>query len=179
MEGQHDSEENVRYQVVMAIVTTAGMISRVCKKKEALDKKFKIRKKLCQAWLLFIENILSDPDVPNATKSCNMDKDKILHGYYMAGIEDRLLSWRLLNTCLVPYQLPATERMKKLYHLLGTVDEHATKAFMELQKNQLCVMKLVLKMVRTAQNDLTRPQNCRKKMTPQSASPFKMSARTS
>jgi len=44
---------------------------------------------------------------------------------------------------LVPYQLPAAERMKKLYHLLGTVDEHATKAFMELQKNQLCVRKLV------------------------------------
>lgn len=29
-------------------------------------------------------------------------------------------------------------------NLPGTVDEHATKAFMELQKNQLCVRKLVL-----------------------------------
>lgn len=27
--------------------------------------------------------------------------------------------------------------MKKLYHLLGTIDDHATKAFVELQKNQL------------------------------------------
>lgn len=49
----------------------------------------------------------------------------------------RLLVERLLNTCLVPFQLPAEERMKKLYHLLGTIDENATKAFIELQKHQL------------------------------------------
>lgn len=53
------------------------------------------------------------------------------------GIEDRLLVERLLNTCLVPFQLSADERMKKLYHLLGTIDDHATKAFIELQKNQM------------------------------------------
>lgn len=52
-------------------------------------------------------------------------------------MEDRLLVERLLNTCLVPYQLSAEERMKKLYHLLGTIDDHATKAFVELQKHQL------------------------------------------
>lgn len=64
-------------------------------------------------------------------------KDKILHGYYMASVEDRLLVERLLNTCLVPYELPVEERMQKLYNLFGTVDEHASKAFVELQKLQL------------------------------------------
>lgn len=66
---------------------------------------------------------------------------------------NNLFLWHfsLLNTCLVPYQLPAAERMKKLYHLLGTVDEHATKAFMELQKNQLCVRKLVMSLLRLLQ----------------------------
>lgn len=44
---------------------------------------------------------------------------------------------KLLNTCLVPFTLPTEERMKKLYYLLGTVDENATKAFIELQKLQL------------------------------------------
>jgi sister chromatid cohesion protein PDS5 len=43
---------------------------------------------------------------------------------------------KLLNTCLVPFTLPTEERMKKLYYLLGTVDD-ATKAFIELQKLQL------------------------------------------
>lgn len=151
---QHDSEENVRYQVVMAIVTTAKNDFQVVSdsedllefvKERTLDKKFKIRKEAMSGLALIYKKHLSDPDVPNATKKAvTWIKDKILHGYYMAGMEDRLLVERLLNTCLVPYQLPAAERMKKLYHLLGTVDDHATKAFMELQKNQLCVRKLVL-----------------------------------
>lgn len=81
---------------------------------------------------------LNDADVPQATKKAVIwIKDKILHGYYMAGMEDRLLVERLLNTCLVPYQLAAEERMKKLYHLLGTIDDYASKAFVELQKHQL------------------------------------------
>ncbi|PSN32596.1 hypothetical protein C0J52_15180 [Blattella germanica] len=33
--------------------------------------------------------------------------------------------------------------MKKLYHLLGTIDENATKAFIELQKHQLAVRRSV------------------------------------
>lgn len=49
----------------------------------------------------------------------------------------RLLVERLLNTSLVPYTLSSEERMKKLYHLVGTIDDHATKAFVELQKSQL------------------------------------------
>lgn len=151
---QHDSEENVRYEVVMAIVTTARHDFQVVSdsedllefvKERTLDKKFKIRKEAMSGLAMIYRKHLSDPDVPNATKKAvTWIKDKILNGYYMVGLEDRLLVERLLNTCLVPYQLPAAERMRKLYHLLGTVDEHATKAFMELQKNQLCVRKLVL-----------------------------------
>ena len=81
---------------------------------------------------------LSDPNVPQATKNAvTWIKDKILHGYYMTSLEDRTLVERLLNTCLVPYQLPPDERMKKLYHLFATIDENATKAFVEIQKNQL------------------------------------------
>lgn len=151
---QHDSEENVRNEVVMAIVTTAKRDFQVVSdsedllefvKERTLDKKFKIRKEAMSGLAMIYRKHLSDPDVPNATKKAvTWIKDKILHGYYMSGMEDRLLVERLLNTCLVPYQLPPAERMKKLYHLLGTVDEHSTKAFMELQKNQLCVRKLVL-----------------------------------
>lgn len=49
---------------------------------------------------------------------------------------------RLLNNSLVPYTLSTEERMKKLYHLLGTIDDHATKAFLELQKHQLLLVEL-------------------------------------
>ncbi|CAG9857389.1 unnamed protein product [Phyllotreta striolata] len=150
---QHDSDENVRYQVVMAIVTTAKNDFQIVSdsedllefvKERTLDKKFKIRKEAMSGLAMIYKKHLSDPDVPNATKKAvTWIKDKILHGYYMTGIEDRLLVERLLNTSLVPFQLPSGERMKKLYHLLGTVDDHATKAFLELQKNQLCVRKLV------------------------------------
>ena len=53
-------------------------------------------------------------------------------GYYMSGIEDRLLVERLLNMHLVPFSLEPSERMKKLLMLFATVDENAGKAFVEV-----------------------------------------------
>ncbi|XP_014204642.1 sister chromatid cohesion protein PDS5 homolog B-A isoform X2 [Copidosoma floridanum] len=150
---QHDADENVRYEVVMAIVTTARKDFEVVShsedllefvKERTLDKKFKIRKEAMSGLAMIYKKHLNDADVPQATKKAvTWIKDKILHGYYMAGMEDRLLVERLLNTCLVPYQLPAEDRMKKLYHLLGTIDDHASKAFVELQKHQLAVRRSV------------------------------------
>lgn len=150
---QHDGDETVRYEVVMAIVETAKRDFRIVSESEdllefvkerTLDKKFKIRKEAMSGLALIYKKYLSDVDVPEATKKAvNWIKDKILHGYYMTGLEDRLLVERLLITCLVPYQLPPEDRMKKLYQLLGTIDDNAIKAFIELQKNQLKVRKSV------------------------------------
>lgn len=150
---QHDGDETVRYEVVMAIVETAKRDFRIVSESEdllefvkerTLDKKFKIRKEAMSGLALIYKKYLMDADVPEATrKAVNWIKDKILHGYYMTGLEDRLLVERLLITCLVPYQLPPEDRMKKLYQLLGTIDDNAIKAFIELQKNQLKVRKSV------------------------------------
>ncbi|XP_003426788.1 sister chromatid cohesion protein PDS5 homolog B isoform X2 [Nasonia vitripennis] len=150
---QHDADENVRYEVVMAIVTTARKDFEVVSdsedllefvKERTLDKKFKIRKEAMSGLAMIYKKHLNDADVPQATKKAvTWIKDKILHGYYMSGMEDRLLVERLLNTCLVPYQSPAEDRMKKLYHLLGTIDDYASKAFVELQKHQLAVRRSV------------------------------------
>jgi len=87
---------------------------------------------------MMYEKQLNDPaDVPQAAKKAiNWLRNKILYGYYMTGIEDKLLVERLLNVHLVPYQLPVEDRMKKLYHLLGTIDDYAFKAFRELYKQQ-------------------------------------------
>ena len=54
----------------------------------------------------------------------------------MPGMEDRLLVEKLLNTCLVPYNLESADRMKKLYLLFSTIDENASKAFIEVQTKQ-------------------------------------------
>ena len=64
----------------------------------------------------------------------------------------RLLVERLLNTCLVPYHLPPEERMKKLYHLYGTIDENAGKAFTELQKHQMATRKSIAEFVELHKN---------------------------
>ncbi|XP_055904486.1 sister chromatid cohesion protein PDS5 homolog B-A [Eupeodes corollae] len=151
---QHDSDETVRYEVVMAIVETAKRDFKiVCEsedllefvKERTLDKKFKIRKEAMNGLAMIYKQTLCEPnDIPEATKNAvDWIKNKILHGYYMPGLEDRLLVERLLITCLVPYKLDATDRMKKLYHLLGTLDENATKAFIELQKSQMKIRKTV------------------------------------
>ena len=55
----------------------------------------------------------------------------------MTSLDDRLLVERIVNTCLVPFTLPPEERMRKLYYLFATLDENATKAFIEMQKQQL------------------------------------------
>ncbi|XP_057373894.1 sister chromatid cohesion protein PDS5 homolog B-B-like isoform X1 [Daphnia carinata] len=150
---QHDAEESVRYEVVTAIVATAKRDFSIVSdsedlvnfvKERTLDKKFKIRKEALTGLAMIYKTFLGDPDVPETTKKAvTWIKDKILHGYYMTGLEDRLLVERLLNTCLVPYQLPADVRMKKLYYLYATIDENATKSFIELQKSQATVRKAV------------------------------------
>ncbi len=78
----------------------------------------------------------SDPaNVPEATrKAITWIKDKILHGYYMQGMEDRLLVERLINTCLVPFNLESQDRMKKLLLLYCTIDDNASKAFVEVSR---------------------------------------------
>lgn len=98
---QHDADETVRYEVVMAIVETAKRDFQIVSESEdlleyvkerTLDKKFKIRKEAMNGLAMIYKKYLSDSDVPEATKNAvNWIKDKILHGYYMTGIEDRLL----------------------------------------------------------------------------------------
>ncbi|KAK6618691.1 hypothetical protein RUM43_013082 [Polyplax serrata] len=149
----HDAEENVRFEVVMAIVSTAKKDCEVVSssedllelvKERTLDKKFKIRREAMSGLGLIYKNHLNSSDVPQATKKAvTWIKDRILHGYYLQSNEDRLLVERLLNTDLVSYQLPPEERMKRLYHLLGTVDDNALKAFIELKKSQLVARRIV------------------------------------
>jgi len=131
-------------------------------KERTLDKKFKIRKEALTGLAMIYKTFLNDPDVPETTKKAvTWIKDKILHGYYMTGLEDRLLVERLLNTCLVPYQLPAEIRMKKLYYLYATIDENATKSFIELQKSQATVRKAVSDLTEVYGQNL--PQDARDK----------------
>lgn len=97
---------------------------------------------------MIYKKFLTEESVPPATeKAVQWIKDKILHGYYMTALEDRLLVERLLNTSLVPYTLPPAVRMKKLYYLMSNVDDNATKAFIELQKHQLAVRRTVAEWV--------------------------------
>ena len=155
---QHDNEESVRYEVVISIVSTAkknfDIVSRSgdllnIVKERTLDKKFKIRKEAMTGLAMIYKKYLINPnDVPEATKhAVKWIKDKILRGYYMPGMEDRLLVERLLVTGLVPYNLETEERMKKLLLLFATIDENASKAFIEVQKHQMHVRRAVNELV--------------------------------
>ncbi|XP_063542691.1 sister chromatid cohesion protein PDS5 homolog A-A-like [Cydia strobilella] len=158
---QHDAHEQVRYEVVMAIIATAQRDFQAVAESEdllhfvrerTLDKKFKIRKEAMSGLAMIYRKFLTEESVPPATeKAVQWIKDKILHGYYMTALEDRLLVERLLNTSLVPYwtlqRNKYTIRMKKLYYLMSNVDANATKAFIELQKHQLAVRRTVAEWV--------------------------------
>lgn len=141
---QHDPEETVRYEVVMAIISAAKkdftsisdeLLNFV--KERTLDKKFKIRKEALLGLSMIYKKCMTTPEIPDSTRECvSWIKNKVLHVYYQTALEDRLLVERILHTCLVPYQLPSNEKIKKLYQLYATVDDHAVKAFNELLKCQ-------------------------------------------
>jgi len=65
---------------------------------------FKIRKEAMTGLAMIYKKHLNDADVPQATKKAvTWIKDKILHGYYMTGMEDRYSSfvWKLYLDCIV------------------------------------------------------------------------------
>ncbi|XP_064481267.1 sister chromatid cohesion protein PDS5 homolog B-like [Ornithodoros turicata] len=144
---QHDPEETVRYEVVMAIISAAKKdFSSISEellnfvKERTLDKKFKIRREALLGLAMLYKQHMSSQELPQSTIDCiSWIKNKVLHVYYQTALEDRLLVERILHTCLVPYQLPIEERMQKLYQLFATVDDHAVKAFNELLKCQCSV----------------------------------------
>lgn len=155
---QHDSDESVRYEVVNSIVETAKRDYKIVAeandlmailKERSQDKKFKIRRAAMNGLALIYHEHLkatfaaTDKPDESALDSANWIQIKILNGYYHATVEDQILIERLLFTSLVPYTLPAVDKMKALYKLQATIDDHALKAFIELQKNQMKMRKNV------------------------------------
>ncbi|KAL4230738.1 Sister chromatid cohesion protein PDS5 A [Mactra antiquata] len=139
---QHDAEETVRIEVVNTLlniarknfdITTPEMLDVI--KERTRDKRFKIRRDALNGLGQLYKSITNmDPVSQDKLKKIVWVKDKVFHAYYQQNPEDRLLVERIFNICLVPYQLPPDERMKRLYQLYATLDEPATKAFHEMMK---------------------------------------------
>lgn len=155
---QHDSDESVRYEVVNSIVETARREYTIAAespellailKERSQDKKFKIRRAALNGLAMIYNKHLttvltSETSLASPLDTSNWIQIKILNGYYHATLEDQLLIERLLITNLVPYTLSASDKMKALYKLFATIDDHAMKAFVELQKNQMKMRKTVM-----------------------------------
>lgn len=145
---QHDSDENVRMDVVQAIVgASKRALANVtddlleCVKERTLDKKFKIRKEaligLGQIYKCCCEANGNDLD------RLTWVRNKVLHAYYHNAVDDKVLVERILNTSLVPYSLEPAERMKRLYLLYANLDKHAIKALQEIFRTQFGLRNLV------------------------------------
>lgn len=183
---QHDADESVRYEVVNSIVETARREHTIVAespellailKERSQDKKFKIRRAALNGLAMIYNKHLqvvlaSETPIESPLDAANWIQIKILNGYYHATIEDQLLIERLLITNLVPYTLPAGEKMKALYKLFATIDDHAMKAFVELQKNQMKMRKTVMDWIKLhkikesveMQKELTKKMNVILKM---------------
>jgi sister-chromatid-cohesion protein PDS5 len=174
---QHDPDENVRYEVVMAIISAArkgiehineDLLSYV--KERTLDKKFKIRREALfgMAQLYKLNNVANMPaddsgDLPaSATASLRMlnwIKNKCLHNYFQSQLEDRLLVERILHTCLIPYSQPLPERMQSIYTFYCSVDANAARAFNELLRQQLAVRKQVKEIIDLLKEEKTEERD--------------------
>ncbi|KAG1710427.1 Sister chromatid cohesion protein PDS5 B [Nymphon striatum] len=173
---QHDPDENVRYEVVMAIISAAKKefssinddLLRFVKER-TLDKKttkltfqFKIRKEALLGLATLYKQHFSSSDLSAGTIEClSWIRNKVLHVYYQNALDDRLLVERILHTCLVPYNLPPEQRMQKLFQLYSCIDEHAVKAFNELLKCQNIVRNQVRAMIEV----LKEPESVEKKQS--------------
>lgn len=157
---QHDQDENVRHEVVMAIISAArkgmdnineDLLEFV--KERTLDKKFKIRREalygLAQLYRQCVLSIKPEGPAPvtddglNSVKKLNWIKNKCLHNYYQSSLEDKLLVERIVHTCLIPCSLPLEERVKTLYTFYVTIDAHAARAFNEMLRQQQIVRRQV------------------------------------
>ncbi|KAH9410377.1 Sister chromatid cohesion protein PDS5 A [Tyrophagus putrescentiae] len=149
---QHDADENVRYEVVMAIISAGKKgIENINEcllefvKERTLDKKFKIRREallgMAQLYkqynfhLANNEEVVSD-EAQGSLRMLSWIKNKCMHNYYQTQLEDKLLVERILHTCLIPFSLPLTQRMKALYVFYCSIDGNASRAFNELLKQQ-------------------------------------------
>ncbi|ODN02505.1 Sister chromatid cohesion protein PDS5 B-B [Orchesella cincta] len=162
---ERDTEDSVRFEVVKSIVATFKQNPEIVSQSEdllgyvkerCLDKKWKIRRESFQGLGLIYKKTLGIENLPDATKkACSWIKDRVLQGYYLTTIEDKILIEKLLNTCLVPYHLEGRDRMVKLFWLYATIDENSSKAFIEIQKNLLIMRTHVselLKLIRDHKN---------------------------
>ena len=157
---QHDQDENVRHEVVMAIISAARKgIDNINEdllefvKERTLDKKFKIRREalygLAQLYRQYQLNTKPEGPAPatedgiNAVKKLSWIKNKCLHNYYQTSLEDKLLVERIVHTCLIPCSLPLEERVKVLYTFYVTIDAHAARAFTEMLRHQQVVRRQV------------------------------------
>lgn len=159
---QHDPEETVRMEVVNVILTLAKNDFSVCTeellsfiKERTLDKKFQIR----QAALLGLGQLYKRFALVEEYNKANVDKitwvkDKVFHAYYQSNNEDRLLVERVFNTCLVQYNAEVSERMKRLYLLYATIDDHAVRAFHEMLKNKNLVKIMMSQLVEAVEVNL-------------------------
>lgn len=157
---QHDQDENVRHEVVMAIISAAikgmdnineDLLEFV--KERTLDKKFKIRREalygLAQLYRQYLLGIKPEGPAPvtdagtNAVRKLVWIKNKCLHNYYQTSLEDKLLVERIVHTCLIPCSLPLEERVRVLYTFYVTIDAHAARAFNEMLRQQQIVRRQV------------------------------------
>jgi sister chromatid cohesion protein PDS5 len=168
-------------------------------KERSQDKKFKIRRAALNGLAMIYNKhltavISSESPVESPLDAANWIQIKILNGYYHATLEDQLLIERLLITNMVnkialnyhqklkfsnrfgsfkvPYTLPASDKMKALYKLFATIDDHAMKAFVELQKNQMKMRKTVMDWIKL--HKIKETPETQKEMTKKMAILLKM-----
>ncbi|XP_061103891.1 sister chromatid cohesion protein PDS5 homolog B-like isoform X2 [Conger conger] len=140
----HDSEEAIRHDVIVSIVTAAKKDLSLVNdqllnfvRERTLDKRWRVRKEAMMGLAqVYKKYSLQAAGGKEASQQISWIKDKLLHIYYQTSIDDRLLVERIFAQYMVPHNLNTTDRMKCLYYLYATLDPNAVKALNEMWKCQ-------------------------------------------
>ncbi|XP_039265625.2 sister chromatid cohesion protein PDS5 homolog B-A-like [Styela clava] len=149
---RHDTEEGVRIAVVTTIRGIAMNDLRLVTdelldflRERLLDKKHKVRETAIRAVADIYKKFSASTKSPLIyQRKLGIFRSQLLRVYYTQNLDDCILLERILVSSLVQYSLPDEERMKQLFQLYCTADNHAVKALVEMFKKQK-ILKEALK----------------------------------
>jgi len=148
---RHDTDENVRLEVVRAIRGISIHDLRLISDEllgfledRVKDKKWKVREGAIRAMAdIYRKYVTCSARVRSNVNRLYSFRNSLLHVYYHQSCEDAVLLERMLISSLVPYKSTDEERMKLLLELYVTVDDNSLKAIAEIIKNH-CRMQRAL-----------------------------------
>lgn len=150
-----DTDENIRIEMIQEIFRAMKLDISLIEarllgilKDRCLDIRPRVRKIVLQGLGSLYKKIHASIKNKELFNKIEWLPTKILRSHFLESSEDKLLIERLLNSSLVPYNLPTNERMIQLYYIYCTLNDDASiMSLLEIIRERIYLnhsMKLII-----------------------------------